>query len=136
MKTYLLILLYVIIQVYRLQASKMLLFTLLELVFKISSFAAEPFSNFNYNISVQRDCDTDKIKGEIDISTPVTANLSKCLTSKKIQTSEPDAIEDEECHCKKDTTFVAVNGTCIGNNVLRKKYGKYQVPLIATIHFL
>ena len=114
----------------------LLLFTLFELVFKISSFAAEPSSNFNYKISVQRDCDTDKIKGEIDISTAVTTNLSKYITSKKIPPSESDAIEVEECHCKKDTTFVAVNGTCIENNVLRKNYGKYQVSFIATTRFL
>ena len=114
----------------------LLLFTLFELVFNISLFAAEPSSNLNYNISVRRDCDTDRIKGEIDISTAATINLSKCLTSKKIPPSEPDTIEEEECHCKKDTTFVAVNGTCIENSVLRKNYGKCQVPLITTARFL
>ena len=101
------------------------LFTLFDLVIKVNSIVAKPTSNFNYTIGVQRDCDTDKIKREILVSTAVAANLSKSFTCNEIA-SEPDKIKIimEQCNCPKDTTFVAVNRTCIGNNVLMKKYDK------------
>ena len=96
------------------------LFALFELMIKVNS---EPSGNFNYDISVRRYCDRH-IERESIVAPAFSVNLSKSKTCNEIKT-EPGSIEMAQCNCEKDTTFVAVNRTCIWNDVLRRSYGKY-----------
>ena len=96
------------------------LLMLLGLVIKVNS---EPSGNFNYNISVRRYCDRH-IERESIVAPALSVNLSKNITCNKMK-GKSGKVKMVKCNCDENTTFVAVNRTCIGNEVLRRSYGKY-----------